>query len=772
MQIFFSYGHDKHSEIVKRLAEEIEKRSGKSVQVWIDSNKIPRDSHWREKITDGILKSKSVIAFLSSYSLREESVCRDELSIALVSKHGMIRTILLEKPGENFNPPSRVGEYQWGDMSDYPEVMAQGEEAFSAYIEKEADRIITLVSSEEMQQYDAEIQALRRCFHMPDKDSWTKFDTLIDKDLIGREWLFEQVRKWEEDNEGSRVLLICGKPGAGKSMFSAHLQMRDPAVVAAFPCDCHHSEYSTTRSIIMQIAYRLALRLPDYRRWVVELLKDPSYDLDRDSLYEDLILQPLSKANISGNRAVMVIVVDALDEAENDSLAEFISRNADSLKKYVRFLVTSRKVPAIVERFSKFAKIDMDAEEEATKEDLKFYYESRLGERLAGMPEKNDFIQQLVKNSKGVFTYAECVTGNILDDIKNGRFTIGDYTLPSGIDALFIDTLDRSFHRQGAPYTEKDYVARWRTPLGMILASPEPMPIDTLRSLMNWKESDLKEFRRPLFSLLTETDGTLTLFHRSFGEWLEIINTTYAVSKEDGISDLAKACFDIYDNSQDDMDEYMFLYTTRFLRESRDREHKKKYRRISRDYEYIDRLFEKAEALKNGNAFSRAMAFYLELLAIFGNAELEEEKGRSFNECGRALDFIGVLNQATNKYTEAKHCFERALSIFAELKDRYPENPDYLRDYSISLEKVAGIYEAQNDLARALKYYEEELEIFQELKDRYPENLQYIEGTAVSLCFCWIVSGEYRYRKEALEIARQYPELANCGIILKKLEKG
>ena len=116
------------------------------------------------------------------------------------------------------------------------------------------------------------------------------------------------------------------------------------------------------------------------------------------------------------------------------------------------------------------------------------------------MPEKNDFIQRLIKNSGGVFTYAECVTENILDDIKNGRFTIGDYTLPSGIDALFIDTLDRSFHRQGAPYTEKDYVARWRTPLGMILASPEPMPIDTLRSLMNWKESDLKEFRRPLFS--------------------------------------------------------------------------------------------------------------------------------------------------------------------------------------------------------------------------------------------------------------------------------
>ena len=45
----------------------------------------------------------------------------------------------------------------------------------------------------------------------------------------------------------------------------------------------------------------------------------------------------------------------------------------------------------------------------------------------------------------------------------------------------------------------------------MILASPEPMPISTLRSLMNWKNSDLKDFRRPLCSLLTETEGTLTI---------------------------------------------------------------------------------------------------------------------------------------------------------------------------------------------------------------------------------------------------------------------
>ena len=744
---------------MKRLADEIVKRSSGEITVWIDTYKIPRGSHWRERITDGILKSHSVFAFLSAYSNREKSVCLDELSIALVSKHGMIRTILLEKPDDTFKPSSRVSEYQWGDMSDYPKVKKQGEETFSAYIEQEADSIIALVNSEEIRQYDAQIRALRRSFHMPDMDTWTKFDALINKERIGREWLFDRIRNWEEKPDGSRVLLLCGKPGAGKSMFSAHLQLRDPAVVAAFPCDCRHSEYSTTQAIILQIAYRLALRLPDYRRWVMERLNDPSYDLDGDRLYEDLILQPLSKATIDGDRASMVIIVDALDEMENDSLADFISRSADSMRRYVRFLVTSRKIPAIVERFSRFDQIDLDAEEEANKADLAAYYESMLNDKLAGMSGKGDFINRLIQSSGGVFTYAECVTNNILEDIKNGSFTIQDYPLPAGIEDLFRDTLDRSFAREkgrpGAPYTEADYAAKWRTPLSMILASPEPLPLSTLRSLMNWKDSELKSFRHPLFSLLTETDNALTLFHRSFGEWLERTDTAYAVSRDDGISALAEACFDVYNGFQDEMDEYMLLYTTRFLRESRDRNHRKQYRVISWDGAYTNRLFEKADGLMKSNAFARAMEFYEELLAIFGDAQLEEEEGRTINNRGRALSRMGGLHQATNQFAEALRCFKEDLEISRKLKEKYPENPGYLRGYSIALEKVAGIYGARKNLGQALAYYEESLAILRELKEKYPENLDYLWGYSIALAK---VAGIYEARKNLGQTLAYYEE--------------
>ena len=145
MQIFFSYGHDNHGDFVLRLAREIERLSRDSIKVWIDLQGIERFSHWRERITSGILKSNRVFAFLSQYSTREKSVCRDEISIALVSKHGMVRTILLEDK-KTVSPPAVVSEYQWLDLSNYPQYKEQGEESYAAYIAQQAQIIIDFVT--------------------------------------------------------------------------------------------------------------------------------------------------------------------------------------------------------------------------------------------------------------------------------------------------------------------------------------------------------------------------------------------------------------------------------------------------------------------------------------------------------------------------------------------------------------------------------------------------------------------------------------------------
>ena len=765
MKLFFSYGHDNHSEVVHRLAEKI-KELDDNMDIWIDTDKIPRDSHWRNEITKGIIESRSVIAFLSAYSAREESVCRDELSIAISSKYGMIKTILLE-PAGSFTPPSLLTEYQWGDMSNYPDYIDQGEDVFDKYLEEEAQKIIQLINSDEIQEYDREIRKLRELLGLPETDVLTRFDELLGNELIGRTWLLEKIKAWVEDPHGSQIMMLYGKPGAGKSMFAAHLQMYEPHITAAFPCDCRSSEFSNTDSIIRNISYRLALRMPDYRSVLLNILKKrPNYS-DENMLFNLLIATPLAKYNIDGDRGIQIIIIDALDEMKNDHLAKFIDQYAPMMKHYMRFLITSRKIPEITERFSSCSNIDIDTYIEAGKADLKDYYEKRLGEALSKYPEKDAFIQKLIDASDLMFAYAKCVCDNILADIADNLFHIHEYPIPKGLDKLYTATLDRYFNSSHSQYTIRDYEEEWRDALGMIAASPEPMPTSTLMKLMDWGKNDLKRFCRPLSTLLVKTDQNLQLFHKSFAEWLNTTECGYASSVEDGIRNLADKCYAVYEEDAEELDAYMLLYITKFCREAK---RKKQYAVLKNDENYITQVIDYADHLqKTEHVYSYAIKFYDELLHVYEKVNILTFDGKQANMYGIINRGIGACYEATNNFHMAMQYYHKNLEVFKQLKTAYPENSVYLHDYSVSLYKVAGIYEAMKQLDDALGYYQGALEIFKQLKNAYPENSDYLCNYSISL---GDLAGIYKamnqfddtlgYYQEALEIRKQlkvaYPE--------------
>ncbi len=755
IKVFFSYGHDKHSEVVKSLAEAIERLSEHRVEVWIDHKNICRDSHWRAEIVNGIHSCQSVVAFLSPYSAREKGVCLDEIAIALTSKHGMIRTILLE-PGDSFAPPAMVTEYQWGDMSDYPEIQKNGEDAFRKYIDEQAAKIIQLVSGDEIQQYSREVQELRRRLYMPEQDRLTRFDLLLEKEMSPRPWLTELVEKWIETPNASKILMIYGKPGSGKSMFCANLQHYNPRVAASLPCDCQSNSFSNTDDIIRYLAYKLAMRLPDYRKNLLYLLRDEQFTMrSGKDLFDDLLAQPLGRSSIDGTRDHMMVCVDALDESKTDELAKFLAEYQRYMKPWVHFLITARKEPQIVQRFEGYEAIDLDAYAEQTQEDLRIYYHARLDEKLSEFPDFEEFIKKLVESSENVYTYAECICNNILEDLERGCITnLKLYPVPRGIQELFEKTLDRKFNSRNAPYTLNDYEQFWQEPLGMIVASREPLPISTLKQLMGWRNNDLRKFRACLSTMLTESNGCLQVFHRSFGEWLNQDGTSYYTSTEDGTLSLAERCFAQYEDGLEVLDEYMLLNLTKLLREVRKR---KEYETVTSDQNYIEKLFEMEEDYRNKSRFSRAMDVNLELLAIFKNASITE-KWRTYN-LSRAYTCLGCCQEQICRFNDAMQYFQKGLEIFRKLTETYPENPDYQHNYSVSLARVAGIYQAQNNLTEALKLYQEETEIFKKLAETYPEDPDYQKGYSVSLQNLGNIYAAQNNLIEALKLYQQFLEV-------------
>ncbi|MBQ2799537.1 MAG: toll/interleukin-1 receptor domain-containing protein [Ruminiclostridium sp.] len=728
IKVFFSYGHDRHGEIVKRLADTIERLSENKIQVWIDHKSIPRDSHWRKEIQEGIYNCNSVLAFLSEYSARDKGVCLDEIAIALVSKHGMIRTVLLE-PADSFTPPTMVSEYQWGDMSDYPDALKKGEEAFSTYIERQAMQIIKLVSSDEIMQYSADIKELRRRLAMPERDRMTRFDLLLQKDMTERTWLDSIVKQWIEDEKGSKILMLYGKPGAGKSMYCANLQHYNPRVVASISCDHQSNSFSNTDDIIRYLAYKLALRLPDYRSGLIRLLKDEGFTMKSGKdLFDDLIGQPLGKIGIDGHRDNMIICIDALDESKTDELAGFLAEYQAYMRDWVRFLITSRKEPNIVSRFESFRAIDLDEYTEQTSADMTSYFHRRLDEKLSGFENRDEFIARLTEAGENVFTYAECICDNITEDIDLGKVKeLTLYPIPKGIQSLFANTLDRKFGSTGAPYTLREYEELWQEPLGMIIASETPLPIATLKQLMSWRNNQLRKFRSPLSTLLTESDGYLQAFHRSFGEWLDKEGTPYYSSVEDGISALAERILEQYETDTDSLDEYMLLNLTKLLRKAG---MKKEYKEVTEDMDYIQKLFDTLKEYIEKNRFDDAIKLAEELITIFSEDTDDEKKLYNLSE---SYFSMGQVLMQVCRYDDSLEYFARALEIDKKLTESYPDNAEYLRSYTASLIKTADIYTMQNCKEKALDIYNEVLDLTKSLSDDHPDKPDYQFRYSVSL---------------------------------------
>ena len=824
-EIFVSYGHDRHADFVKRLAEAVEKRSGYTIGVWIDHIMLRGGDNWRREITDGIEKSYGVMAFLSKYAARKTSVCRDELAIAISSKNGMIKSVLLERLDNNgyFTPADEDGptaplamaaEYQWADMSDY-ERHTSNEEDYEKYVNEKADGIIKMLESDEIKKYNGELAELRKKLALPGVPGMHKFERLLQHPITGRKWLFDKVEEWLDDKNGARILMLYGAPGSGKSMFSAHLQHYNPKIAASFACDYKSDAFSNTDNIISWLAYKLAMRIPEYRGRLLSRFSDSGFAPGNgDDRFRNLIGEPLCNS-VNGGHAEMFVLIDAADEVKTGDLMRFVSENAEHLAPWLRFLITSRRDPKTEQRFASYPHIDFADYADNNEQDLLEYYKDKLGAALAGREGADEFYEKLVKASEGIFAYAEKVCENILQDLKKDeKPDLENYKLPHGLSELFRDTLDRkNFEYQDRKRGTLNFQGFWQAPLGMIVASPDPLPAETLKLIMGWRDNAYRAFISPLSTLIVNEDGRLTPFHRSFAEWLGTEGAdVYHTSKDEGLYNLAEACFDLYgSDGVDALDEFIMTHLTYLLRETG---MNKEYEKIKADEDFYNRIIDICKAYINKSLFTEAVAVGEELVTVYsgasdgqgpvrlaGSLDLLGNAYKSINDFEKALelyeeelnidrqlvsdypqnpdykrglsvslDRVAGIYKAKNGLDKALELYEEVLSIRRRLVSDYPQNQDYKYGLSVSLEKVAGIYEAKKELDKALELYEEELNIWRQLVSDYPQKLRYIEDLAVAYYNVGVVTKKRGYFVQALETAKLCPNMPRCSRIIEKLD--
>lgn len=517
-KIFFSYAHDKNEKLVLYIKKKLEERG---YEIWIDRSEIKSGDDWRKSITDGLIGSQGVIAFLSKHSVRSPGVCLDELRIALNVKHGNIRTVLLENENEVI-PPASISDIQWLDMSNWSEKSNQPEE-WGDWYDNKINELCKVIDSDEFVSFSGEIKQISDALKVSLTD--TKEQLLSAKQFIGRQWLKDAVENWRNDQRSSKVFLLLGSPGIGKSAFAANLIHYDPAVICGFFCEWDKETKRDPRCIIKSISYRISTKLPDYRKLLLAKMEARASDyyeqLTASELFEQLITQPLSEM-IDGNREKQIIVIDGLDETDENGeniFADILADNADKLPRWIGLLITSRPESNIKRAFAGFNPNEYDPASSFNYEDIKQYILKNLSDELAFTNYPDSIVSEILNNCDGNFLYASL----FVDAVKNGAINLSDKnTYPKGLNSIHFQNFKRK-------YPVRDDYSIPRKILEIIIAS-DSMPVELLCRIAGIDSYEFQNFRESIGSIIVEASNrigngnsickSLSFCHKSIQDWL------------------------------------------------------------------------------------------------------------------------------------------------------------------------------------------------------------------------------------------------------------
>lgn len=378
--------------------------------------------------------------------------------------------------------------------------------------------------------------------------------------FVGRQWLFEEVRRWaagESSPAGrAQALLIGADYGVGKSAFLAELIDTGAAGVAIATQHFCSTEQDATLSpsvFVRSMAGQLAEALPSYRQALeaddAKSLRDVLDQADQSQdpqkaflAFDQAVLAPLLA--IEAPPSPMLLVVDAIDEALDPrstgrtatpaTIVQLLARYANRLPPWLKLLATSRRRPDVMKALRQgFVLKELDAEEGQNLDDLLDYSKGRCGTQpLEGLinatglstSEVAEFLSTK-EQSRGKFLYVV----RVLKDLETGLLPLASREdlerLPPGLDGFYGDAFERRFP------TEESY-ALVRDILGVLCEAREPIGRRELAAILQRNEREIGVSLLPLHDLLrlqpvaVECDGVSvkevlhSFDHASLAQWL------------------------------------------------------------------------------------------------------------------------------------------------------------------------------------------------------------------------------------------------------------
>ncbi|KAK6342388.1 hypothetical protein TWF718_007789 [Orbilia javanica] len=370
-----------------------------------------------------------------------------------------------------------------------------------------------------------------------------------------REQLLKDFEAWTTAarDDAKPIFWLSGAAGTGKSTICRTVAtlLRDKGMLAAsFFFKRGGGDRGNASKFVTTIAAGLSAYYSDLSPHIENAVnEDPGISTKNlNDQFESLVLAPIASGlgAAANNKAVSIIVIDALDECDNENdirlLVKLLGKLADQAAVDIRVFITSRPETPI---YAGFKKIDgtykdlvlHNIEEKIIQHDIQIFFEQEFkniadefdGMLPKGWPEKG-IIQRLVQMSSPLFI----VASTICRLVSGSRSTLGpkrqlekilDYQSKSHISKvgrIYAPVLDQLL--LGRDEEEKALIIQTTVDmLGILFITKTPMSRRDISQLLEVEEDVILCRLRELRSVLhVPEDPTESIrpYHLSFQEFL------------------------------------------------------------------------------------------------------------------------------------------------------------------------------------------------------------------------------------------------------------
>ncbi len=547
--VFISYGHGFHDEVVKRVAEDLRSFG---FQVFLDVDYL-KQGDWESIIDEHIMASKYFIFMVSSRSVSHEGYCLNELCRAGENSCTILPVLL-----DDSVIPLSINKHQ--RLTLIPAIAPDGTVVESTYKKFLGSLADILSGNARLGFSDAEMRLRGLLKPVSSKEMTYRYYSTF----CGRNDVFAAVESFMQGSKN--IFWLNAGPGTGKTAFSSMLSWRYPEHVGAVHfCKFNNSDRVNPKVIISSIAYQLSEALPLYKEKLMGLMElDTLFEKNATRIFEYLIAEPLAGLDCD---QTMLVIIDALDECSfrgSNEICSILQRTKDSLPKWLKFFVTSRNESVIRRTLLPIADTYVLSPEK-TEDDLREYYKMQFPEA------SEEKIDLLLSKSEGSFLYA----GEIVKQIKDENLSLEDINFfPIGIYGFFNDCFSRIFDQSNDDALDYDSV---KGLLELLCIEQEPTQVSFLEDFLDFDEYTLKNILARLSGLFPIKDGFIEPLHKSLIDWLtsDDMGQVFYISRKNGYKRLLAYIEEKYSAGQWRSDKYVLKYFGQVLIEL------KKFQRLS-----------------------------------------------------------------------------------------------------------------------------------------------------------------------------------------------